>query len=103
MFIFAGKSTVNKRCYRRFSESNAVEEAPRSSLAPEVQSWLVTTFTKQVSDNSSSEDEDKLNFRTVANAIRSGNMVRKIFSRVPLNYFSEKISPALSHAYSVSC
>lgn len=56
------------------------------AVPPEVRAWLASTFTRQVGSHRK-PGEDKPKFRSVAQAIRAGILVERIYRRMSSSSF----------------
>lgn len=57
------------------------------AVPPEVRAWLASTFTRQLSTSHRKPGEDKPKFRSVAQAIRAGILVERIYRRMSSSSF----------------
>ena len=55
-------------------------------MPPEVRAWLASTFTRQISSHRK-PGEEKPKFRSVAQAIRAGILVERIYRRMSSSSF----------------
>ncbi|CAL4145507.1 unnamed protein product, partial [Meganyctiphanes norvegica] len=62
-------------------EEDELSEVEPDAVPPEVREWLASTFTRQLTNNRRKTDE-KPRFRSVANAIRAGIFVERIYRRL---------------------
>ncbi|KAK2708793.1 hypothetical protein QYM36_014417 [Artemia franciscana] len=63
-------------------EEDDLSEVQQDSVPPEVRAWLASTFTRQNSACSRKVGFEKPKFRSVANAIRAGIFVERIYRRM---------------------
>lgn len=75
-------------------EDGDLSEVQSDSVPTEVRKWLETTFTRN-SISQKCRNEDKLKFRSVANAIRAGIVVDRIYRRTSASI--PIISPEVSN------
>ncbi|XP_076069580.1 dual specificity calcium/calmodulin-dependent 3',5'-cyclic nucleotide phosphodiesterase 1A-like isoform X6 [Oratosquilla oratoria] len=66
---------------RLADEEDELSEVEPDAVPPEVREWLASTFTRQLSTSRRKNDE-KPKFRSVANAIRAGIFVERIYRRL---------------------
>ncbi|KAF2357625.1 3'5'-cyclic nucleotide phosphodiesterase N-terminal [Trinorchestia longiramus] len=66
---------------RPADEEDELSEVEPDAVPPEVREWLASTFTRQLSGGRRKNDE-KPKFRSVANAIRAGIFVERIYRRL---------------------
>ncbi|XP_065561856.1 dual specificity calcium/calmodulin-dependent 3',5'-cyclic nucleotide phosphodiesterase 1-like isoform X2 [Artemia franciscana] len=71
--------SVNKKITE---EEDDLSEVQQDSVPPEVRAWLASTFTRQNSACSRKVGFEKPKFRSVANAIRAGIFVERIYRRM---------------------
>ena len=72
------------------SDDDVLSEVEPDSVPNEVRNWLSMTFTRSVT-NMKKKAEEKVKFKSVAQAIRAGIMV----DRYVLNIFIKRLSPTL--------
>ncbi|XP_054917531.1 dual specificity calcium/calmodulin-dependent 3',5'-cyclic nucleotide phosphodiesterase 1-like isoform X1 [Dermacentor andersoni] len=68
-------------CRKMLDEEDDLSEVQPDAVPNEVREWLASTFTRQAATQRK-RSEDKPRFRSVANAIRAGIMVEKIYRRM---------------------
>jgi hypothetical protein len=77
--IFINIYLLKNNKYRRLmSEDDVLSEVEPDAVPNEVRNWLSMTFTRSVS-NMKKKFEDKPKFKSVAQAIRAGIMVDRLF------------------------
>ncbi|KAL3854496.1 hypothetical protein ACJMK2_013762, partial [Sinanodonta woodiana] len=75
-------SKQTKNCQKRLcDEEDELSEVEPDAVPTEVRDWLALTFTRSMS-NIKRRGDDKPRFRSVANAIRAGIMVDRIYRRL---------------------
>ncbi|XP_076312993.1 putative 3',5'-cyclic phosphodiesterase pde-1 isoform X3 [Tachypleus tridentatus] len=80
--VSAGEASSNFSPSRRLiDEDDELSEVQPDAVPNEVRDWLASTFTRQAAAQRR-RSEDKPRFRSVANAIRAGIMVDKIYRRM---------------------
>ncbi len=62
-------------------DEDDLSEVRPDAVPPEVRAWLASTFTRQIASSRRS-GEDKVKFRSVAQAIRAGILVERIYRRM---------------------
>lgn len=67
-------------------EDDDLSEVRADAVPPEVRAWLASTFTRQVGSHRK-PGEDKPKFRSVAQAIRAGILVERIYRRMSSSSF----------------
>lgn len=77
-------------------EDGDLSEVQSDAVPNEVRKWLETTFTRN-SISQKRKSEDKLKFRSVANAIRAGIVVDRIYRRMSAStpFISNEVSSLL--------
>ena len=65
---------------RLLDEEDELSEVQPDAVPTEVREWLATTFTRNTAQKQRTEEKPK--FRSVANAIRAGLMVDKLYRRI---------------------
>ena len=68
-------------------EEDDLSEVRADAVPPEVRAWLASTFTRQISTLRKPGEPDKPKFRSVANAIRAGIFVERIYRRMSSSSF----------------
>jgi hypothetical protein len=63
-----------------------LSEVRADAVPPEVRAWLASTFTRQISSHRK-PGEEKPKFRSVAQAIRAGILVERIYRRMSSSSF----------------
>ena len=75
------------KTYRRTpDEEDDLSEVRADAVPPEVRAWLASTFTRQVGSHRK-PGEEKPKFRSVAQAIRAGILVERIYRRMSSSSF----------------
>lgn len=91
IFYFFGFSLIWSpylECRRTPDEEDDLSEVRADAVPPEVRAWLASTFTRQHSTGSRKPGEsDKPKFRSVAQAIRAGILVERIYRRMSSSSF----------------
>ncbi|XP_046444581.1 calcium/calmodulin-dependent 3',5'-cyclic nucleotide phosphodiesterase 1B-like isoform X2 [Daphnia pulex] len=67
-------------------EDDDLSEVRADAVPPEVRAWLASTFTRQISSHRK-PGEEKPKFRSVAQAIRAGILVERIYRRMSSSSF----------------
>ena len=77
-----------------------MSELQSEAVPEEVRKWLASTFAKQESAPRRTKDE-RPSFRSVANAIRTGIFIEKIYRRMSSSQLMV-VPPEVQHALKVS-
>lgn len=80
---------------RLLDEDDELSEVQPDAVPNEVREWLASTFTRQTATQRRRSDE-KPRFRSVANAIRAGIMVDRIYRRISSSTFLQIPSQVVS-------
>jgi len=80
----ANKNTRNRRAAE---EDDDLSEVRADAVPPEVRAWLASTFTRQIGSHRKPGETDKPKFRSVAQAIRAGILVERIYRRMSSSSF----------------
>lgn len=83
-FIDLIRRLINNR--RSPDEDDDLSEVRADAVPPEVRAWLASTFTRQISSHRK-PGEEKPKFRSVAQAIRAGILVERIYRRMSSSSF----------------
>ena len=80
-FLFCYYFSLTNPFYRRLlDEEDELSEVQPDAVPNEVREWLAATFTRNNTQKKRTDEKPK--FRSVANAIRAGIMVDKLYRRV---------------------
>ena len=71
---------THARSRRTVEDEDDLSEVRPDAVPPEVRAWLASTFTRQISGRKPGEEKPK--FRSVAQAIRAGILVDRIYRRM---------------------
>ncbi len=83
-------------------EEDDLSEVRADAVPPEVRAWLASTFTRQLSTGHRKPGEEKPKFRSVAQAIRAGILVERIYRRMSSSSFLQFPAEVARHL-KVSC
>lgn len=72
---------------RAVEEDDDLSEVRADAVPPEVRAWLASTFTRQIGSHRKPGETDKPKFRSVAQAIRAGILVERIYRRMSSSSF----------------
>ena len=91
------------RCYYYRDETigDDLSELQSEAVPEEVRKWLASTFAKQESAPRRRGPDERPSFRSVANAIRTGIFIEKIYRRMSSSQLMV-VPPEVQHALKVS-